>query len=262
MKLQNACIELASTKSAALGRTLPLLMNLSDQSVTVPSGDPFVEGLMARFLYRLTKVLALWIFCCTRGFRLWSGLYCLWRTYRFFELRRASWSGNYELHLGWLRPRIPNLRYPLDYCPRRRQRHPKILRNRWKQPLWFPIPLSLFSIPQTHPPTHQATCRRNKRVSHPSPLYLMTKHQSKTPLRRRTQHRLRSNSARDQLRCLNLPNPLHLGTLSLSSMTKTKKRSRASIWTQIRIRGCNHARCISLVCMCVVVSINSPITRP
>lgn len=37
-------------KSAALGRTLPLLMNLSDQSVSVPLGGPTVEVLMARFL--------------------------------------------------------------------------------------------------------------------------------------------------------------------------------------------------------------------
>lgn len=33
-KLQQVCIELASTKSVALGRALPLLMNLYDQSVS------------------------------------------------------------------------------------------------------------------------------------------------------------------------------------------------------------------------------------
>jgi len=48
-KLQNACTELASVKSAALGRTLPLLMNLSDKSVNIPPGDQFGEGLMACF---------------------------------------------------------------------------------------------------------------------------------------------------------------------------------------------------------------------
>jgi hypothetical protein len=41
-KLQNACVELASTKSVTLGRTLPLLLNLLDQRVKVvfpiPSG--------------------------------------------------------------------------------------------------------------------------------------------------------------------------------------------------------------------------------
>ena len=33
-KLRHVCVELASTKSVALGRALPLLMNLSDQSVS------------------------------------------------------------------------------------------------------------------------------------------------------------------------------------------------------------------------------------
>ena len=49
-KLQNACIELASARSAALGRTLPLLMNLCDQSVRIRQGHPFVEDLTVYFL--------------------------------------------------------------------------------------------------------------------------------------------------------------------------------------------------------------------
>lgn len=50
MKLQTTCIELASAKSAALGRTLPLLVDLSNHCVKAPPGHPFAEGLTVCFL--------------------------------------------------------------------------------------------------------------------------------------------------------------------------------------------------------------------
>ncbi|KAF9646174.1 hypothetical protein BDM02DRAFT_3100296, partial [Thelephora ganbajun] len=50
-KLQNVCIELASTKSAALGRALPLLMNLFEQSVNVPWDRAESSGILDILLH-------------------------------------------------------------------------------------------------------------------------------------------------------------------------------------------------------------------
>lgn len=97
-KLQNACVELASVKSAALGRSLPLLINLCDQRVNALLGPLFVEDSNG-VLSRSTKVLALWIFCYIRGCLRRSGLYHLWRTFRCSGLRRAGRSGNCGLCL-------------------------------------------------------------------------------------------------------------------------------------------------------------------
>lgn len=155
-KLQNACIELASVKSAALGRTLPLLINLSDQSVRCSAH--LVCGRSDGAFSRSMEVLAIWIFCCTRGYPHWYDLYHLWRTLRCFGLRRASWNENCGLRLGWRRLTILNLPYyPLIYRHRCRQRYPKILPKWWKQPLLFLIPLPPSPNPRT--PSHQTIWR-------------------------------------------------------------------------------------------------------
>ena len=93
-KLQNACVELASTKSVTLGRTLPLLLNLLDQRVKVVFPIP-AGGRSDDAPSRLTEILVLWIFYYTQGYLRWSGHYHLWRTFRCSKSRRVRWNGNY-----------------------------------------------------------------------------------------------------------------------------------------------------------------------
>ena len=242
-KLQNACIELASAKSVALGRTLPLLTNLVDQSVNTHRGCA-LEGYLTVFSSRLPKPLVFWTFCYIRGCPRRYGRYHPWRTFHCSELRRVRRRRNYGQCLDWLHTRILNLRYRINYRHSHRQRNQKVLLSWWNRPLRFVRFPVILRFLRDHLLSRQAICKSIKRIFRPSLLHPKTRPKLQTILPPRTNCLPGSSSARNHPRCLNLPN-LPLGIRSVSSATKTKrrkKRYRVSIWIRIRIRGHSDAR--------------------